>query len=71
MVYLNKGLHDRSNGESPIEWVTINAKGEIRTTEVAIDAETYTLLEYKVIASDGDLTENAIVAKIATELMGP
>ena len=64
-------MHHRSVGESPIEWVGINVKGEIRTTEVAIDAEQFPLLEYKVIASDSELTEEAIVAKIETELTCP
>jgi hypothetical protein len=65
VLYLIEDLHDRSVGESPIEWVEINVKGEIRTTDVAIDAEQFTQLEYKVIASDGTLSKDANVANIA------
>lgn len=50
---------------SPIEWVKINNKGEISATDVAIDAEQFTQLEYKVIASDDEQKTEEIVNTLA------
>jgi len=49
-------------GSAPLDWVSIDDKGEIKTTEVEIDAEQFSVLNYKVIASDSSSSQEETVS---------